>query len=560
MGDSFIAPLNADKYVAHLPQLMNMYKNKNPFINQNYAYIPITETDTNYAFPQFGQFPFFAWSFLPFMPLSRLIPLEILIRSLCSLLGIVIIFLFYLLLEQLRIGKLISFLIITIFVFNPVFQLMTYLTVMDTPGIIFLLLALLFFQKGKEALAYFCGGLAVLMKYSFLLVLLPTLILLILLEKKDKFAQLAQLSILSFIPYFLFNLLIKNTPSVSLPQAYLRIALFFFLLYFTYLASSKIAAQLQKFPFKKTLPIQFLGLGILILGLFLVFSKKISGLGPEFLTDKFLIFNFLMYNKLFEQIKEMTNSNFFLILAISIPFSFLQSKRRNFTVSLLIGAVTYLILASKSIYFHVYYKHIFLLLFLISFGNILQFIAESRLPRLGVASLIVFATIFCLSDNFHYLPHFFKANKEASSGIREVATYLREHTNKKDKIIGLPILGLYCDRAVLDPTDNSLVGILRFSSLIKEGEVCQIMQEVNVKYFVTTTPHSPDELSSFLFGKQKEISSRTERILTDLGQLSILEKINQVYSQAQNKTEFTPEKVFKLEKVIENWYIYSTNW
>src|SRR3972149_1015779 len=168
MDNSFAGLPHSDKYATYLPNLINMYNSGNPFLNQNFAYTSILNINQT-SYPGFYRIPFFGWAFLPFMPLTELISLEILIRSLLTVMGMILLFLIYLFFKKV-IDKKMALFGVLLLAINPLFQLITYVTVEDLPALLSMFIALNLYLNKKKNLSYVFCGLSILAKDSFLLI------------------------------------------------------------------------------------------------------------------------------------------------------------------------------------------------------------------------------------------------------------------------------------------------------------------------------------------------------------------------------------------------------
>ncbi|MCQ1536895.1 glycosyltransferase family 39 protein [Methanosarcina sp. KYL-1] len=550
MNYSFAGVAHCDKYATHLPNLINMYKYLNPFLNQNYSYISIFNGLDTYS-RSLGYFPFFEWTFLPFMPLSEFIPLEILIRNLLTILGILLLYLIYRFFNKLFTKK-IALIGTLLLAFNPVFQLTTYVTVMDLPSLIFMFVALNLYLDKKENLAYLFCGLSVLMKYSFLLIIFPTLALLILFKEKSDLYSLAKLGFLSILPTLLFRILINPIPVTTPIEGIIRLLLMPFLIYVIYDLIKKHDDKFRKAAENISKNIRYILIFLLPLILVFLIKDPITRLAADFLTDENLIFNWRVYLEIINMVKGDVPAVLFYVFPAGLVLSIFYKKARTETLAFALSSAIYLIAASKAIYFHVYYKHVFIVVLILYSLYILLLIEKTRLNKIS-KNLVLFLVVLLLilpsySDSKETLNH-------DIPGTREMSGYLEKNLGENDVILRTQttprIFSLYnnakvCGHAFYGDEQATI------KKSIKDTGFVETFSQCGVKYYLSEGEGNFEEFT-YLFVDEIEESPqvRTDVILSVIGQ-------EEYYSVDMDEyyNQYRPDQYFVLEKTIGNWYLY----
>lgn len=555
MDNSFAGVPNSDKYATYLPNLINMYNSGNPFLNQNFAYTSILDNNQTSS-SGFGTIPFFGWAFLLFMPLTELISLEILIRSLLTALGMFLLFLIYLFFKKV-IDKKMALFGILLLAINPVFQLITYITVMDLPALLFMFIALnLYLNKNKNLSYVFCG-LSILAKDSFLLITFPALALLILFEEKKDIYNLIKLIFFSMLPMFLSLILINPIPSKTFVEGIFRVLLMVFFIYIFYTVIKNndlnIKEWINSFNRKfRYFPIFLLVFIFILVGL--VYKDRIIDLSSEFLTDEDLIFNWAMYFKILIDILIQVPSFLFLVFPFGLLLSILNKRGRKISLAILFSGGIYLIVASKVIFFHYYYKHIFVFILVLYFLYIISFMNKTRINNAIKIFLIFMVVIILIIPSYKSSIDLLDLNIE---GTHEMSEYLENNFNKSYIILAnqdiTKIFTIY-NNVKIDRGSYKKSIILRDG--IKNKGFVETFHQYNARYYLSQGEGDFKEFTH-LFMEELDIdrsSRRKDLILDRLGQRNYYSYYSTDFDQSFE--EYRPDQYFKLEKMIGDWYLY----
>ncbi len=550
MNYSFAGVGHCDKYATYLPNLINMYKNLNPFLNQNHSYISIF-SDLDVYSQSFGYFPFFEWAFLPFMPLSKLIPIEFLVRSLLTIVGILLLYLVYQFFDKLF-DKKIALIGTLVLALNPIFQLTTYVTVMDLPSLIFMFLALNLYLDKKENLAYLFCGLSVMMKYSFLLIIFPALALLILSKEKSDLYNISKLGFFSILPALLFKILINPIPSTTPIEGIIRLLLMPLLIYAIYHLVKKHDDKFRKVVNGIDKNIRYFLIFLLPLILVFLIRDTITGLAADFLTDEELIFNWRMYLEIINMVKENVPAVLFYLFPAGLVLSIFYKKARTKTLAFALSSGIYLIAASKAIYFHAYYKHVFILVLILYFLYILLLIEKTHINKISKNLILLLVVLFLI------IPSYIDSNDTLNHdipGTREMSDYLEHNLRENDIILRTQttprIFALYNNAKV---RGHSFYGNEQatIKKNIKDAGFVESFSQYGVKYYLSEGEGNFEEFT-YLFVDEIEESPRvrTDLILSGIGQKEYYSvDMDEYYNQ------YRPDQYFVLEKTIGNWYLY----
>ncbi len=550
MDNTFGGVVHSGKYASYLPSLVNMYEKHDPFLNQNPKYTSIFNNEPDYTFESFGVFPFFRWEFLPFMPLTKFISLELLVRSLLTTQGVILLSLVYLFFKKIF-SKKIALIGILLLAFNQLFQLVTYITVMDLPALIFMFAALnLYLNKNKNLSYVFCG-LSVLAKYSFALIICPALMLLILFKKKDDIYNLAKLTLFSILPMFLFKILIDPIPSKTFIGGILRLLLVIFLMSTVYYSIKKKDKRFKGLIDKINERVKYILILLLpIIAISFVRKYILSGLS-NFLTNQYLIFNWEMYSEILQQIKELIPNPIYYVLPLGFIISLAAKKHWRISSSLFLAGLVYLTMAPGGIFPHIYYKHIFLILLILSFCYVLNLavgILKDKTIKITLLTIIIILLI---------IPSYFGAknmlNKE-KNGTYEMSEYLQSVLDEKDKMITVgsdaQVFAIYNNTKVMPYTIRGREVILKE---IQENGFIKTMGKYNVRYYMTAGKRDFKDILPW-FDEKINFYCKT-------GMGSIQSKAEQRECISQDKLEkiyeiYEPYQYFELEKNFGDFYLY----
>lgn len=555
MDNSFAGVDHSDKYATYLPILINMYNSGNPFLNQNFAYTSIVDNN-QISSSGFGRFPFFAWAFLPFMPLTQLISIDILIRSLLAALGMILLFLIYLFFKKV-IDKKTALFGILLLAINPLFQLMTYITVEDLPAILFMFIALNLYLNKNTDLSYIFCGLSILAKDSFILITFPALALLILFEDKKDIYNLIKLSFFSMLPMFLSMILINPIPYKTFVEGIFRVLLMVYLIYLFYSTIKNNDLNIKKWIININKKFRYFPIFLLVFIFILVsffLKDKIIGFSSEFLTDKDLIFNWAMYFSILISCINLVPSFIFFVFPLGFLLSIFHKRGRKISMAVLFSGAVYLIVASKVIFFHIYYKHIFVIILVLYFLYIISFINKTRINNATKIFLIFMMVIILIIPSYESSIDLLDRNIE---GTHEMSEYLENNFNKSYIILAnqeTPKIFTIYNNVKIDRESNEKKSKILRDCIQNKGFV-ETFYQYNARYYLSQGEgHFKD--FTYLFTEDipadsDRYSRRTDLILDRLGQKKFYSfDIDKYYE------EYRPDQYFKLEKKIGDWYLY----
>lgn len=572
LDNSIIESPNYSKFTSYLPNLITAYQHKNVFYNQNLFYQNLNAFN-NQSYP-YSSFPFYTWTFLPFMPLTKYIPFLLLVRILMAVLDALILFLCYLFFKKVF-GKKIALCGLLLLAVNPFFHQYFFVTVMDRPALIFLFLGLIVYLSNKKLLAYLFCGLSALMKESFFLLSFPFLIFLILFKKKEnkneKLLNLVNLTILGFLPYLIFAFFIKKTPTYSFPFNIfiLGTGIFIASLIYFFLKKEKTQKYLMKMLVQNkillTFPFVFLGLT------FLLFHKKIITSMGNFLPDFSILFQWKMYYLIVRQTEIFFPEGIWILVFLGFLGMMIYKKRYAVSLPFIFSIVSYIVIASKGVFFHYYYRHIIVIFFVFLFCYFL-FTMSHFLKRKYLNFVIILFVLlkFATASYTFYLNQAETLSKsDSTTGYTETATYLQEIVKPDEKII-----------APSYPLQSGLILLAfrapaNFNNSIRE-EITKLgfsktMQKYNVRYYVSKGESDfQDILNLFEKISTSTMVTRSEHILHRISDecrkkypdnmlvdlrgefdtTTILVDINQVLNKCK------PSQYFKLKKIIGDFYVY----
>jgi hypothetical protein len=277
-----------------------------------------------------------------------------------------------------------------------------------------------------------------------------------------------------------------------------------------------------------------------------------------------------MYEIILNQIIQRFFDNYiqiFILLGVLIILMNLKQNRK--ILALLSASATYLILASTSIAFHQYYRHIFVILFIVLMILVLDKIFKIIKPKKFLLLYICILSIFFFfgtylntSKKLEYI-----ASREKIEGLDTTSEFLKANTNPDEKII-YSDLDLAIDLFFLTLRNPANFNYeLTRESIVQKG-FTETLTDYNVNYFVSK---GPSDFSYFLnmFEEIQEIitPSRKEMIQYRLKTHTpgstegfdlrpSLREINYYINPKEALNNHNPSQYFVLEKIAGDIYIY----
>lgn len=495
------------KYAAYVEPALYMREKHTPFLLQR-KYIADPITNPQGIFPYFTHLPLLEWALYGsyfFMPNNSL---EINTRLVMSTVGIAIMLAAYVILTKLS-TRTHAVLAVALLALHPVFQLSTYLTVLDSWTLLFALLSFILLVRYTDLhrtqdLIYsgLVLGIGISIKFSLFLWGIPTVgMYLLLQEKKHAIENLSKeyvfFGVSASFPLAVTFGAVKYLPSLPIfgVSSFIAISILAFgVLRFLLRHEATVQKLIVIILGKKILLIGSL-LALVVLSTVTVYVTGLHSYAKEFLTNARLLFEKGMYTYLNRRLTELTMKNLLGLGVVgSVALLWTQSRSRltKFLLSFLVGTVCYFILASKSIYFHTYYYLVFVvyIIFAASYVFALTF---RMLPRLfSIIALGIFS-IFFVQKSIGYTQEFLSIQNRSAS---QVMRYLQD-TLKSEELY-LVDEDAYLQAALVISTKrvlgNKVVGSEEFANDLQETDLYTSLQKNHIRYFLTSkyTPTNID--------------------------------------------------------------------
>lgn len=425
---------NTIKYNTYVEPAIYMVKNNNPFVvNIKYLANPITHRDG--INKEIIGVPTLEWFLALTYKIFGLENLELKTRIATNIIGLLILIFSYKTIKIIA-NKTVSLFFLFLLITNPLFLLITQLTVYDSVILLFFLISFLFFLKyqkyNKEKFLIYSStifSLAFLSKEVAILWGLPFYFFYIILKSRKSLRNaISDLSIFIMfmaIPYAFFKLwveILKVDRNVSLIVPILLFSLIY------------LSAKKAEIIYRKSLIVSDLLLKnkyvlyfIILIGVLLlafVFKLKASS-WSEFITDKEIIFYWPMYEYILKlrQVFYMSELLFVCsLLGFIAVFKnrLVEQKFKIFIASFAIGLAIYLVLASKVIFFHNYYNINFIFFYLLGSAYFLYLATKD----LGLIAKVLFVSFFSLliyKANYGIREELLLQEKE---GFKDLSSYM----------------------------------------------------------------------------------------------------------------------------------------
>ncbi len=562
------------KYSSYVEPARAMLSHGIFFNEKKYIADPFTLYDGVYN--NFGNYPLLEWSLYLTYKILPSLTIELSTRILMAVIGIFLIFSIYFFLKSFLIKKQIL-IIIYLLTLNPIFNLFTYVTVIDPIMLFFFFLSLTFLINGIRnnnlftiSLSGLIGGIGINMKYAMIIYFIPISLGIILhkFKMKNLFEVIILFYLNALIPTLFFLIGFKNIPSN--PPLYILIFLFLILIYIIILIHINHLISIRKRLNNIGLLILFLIIFIITLFMIIYSEDVISLLIKDFITDRSIIFNTWTYQSIINNLIEWVSPISFYLAFIYIISIFLLKINRVRFISLLFlfSSIIYLISASKVIYFHQYYTHILIIsLLLFSTNSLIFFIylyKNKRSFERVFLVIVLFLLILSISLNsLSSTSDFLSSHKD---NVKTVSKYLHDNMDNEEFFIrrAPASIGFYSERKsfeedVVFSQDGTNISLFK-AELNDNKNISEVMKKYNIKYYVVDNKYGflKDGFafiySQPLLDEYRKTSFRTDRILCDSKNICFIKihnaEINAIFD----------EKIMsylKLEKKIGNYEIYS---
>lgn len=450
------------------------------------------------------------------------------------------------------------------------FNLLAFSTPMDTFMYIFFFLSLIFLEgylssgEGKKlVLAALAGGLALNAKYSIALIMLPLVAVLLLYRRRGgAFVDMGIYLPLLLVPELIYRASFQHVVTNSLHFLVTLVAAAgAYALYrrgdILLEGSGRLwGGVLGKRSYTAMAAVLALLLGF-ALWQALGFSRY---LGKALVVEPELLFNYGLYKyMLVEQFKPEVGERFYnlgLVGLLVLPFSSL-GRRKVVVLAFIAGLAVYWFFASKIIFFHMYYRAIFALVWAL-LGAVAIYELLSRLeglagrgavsnlalPVLGVAlalGLLFSQSAEIIDSNFKVYP------------MGEAAQYLRENTGEEELFLyqaGGYVISLNAGRKGV-----SISSLEDMREEILESGLGSTMERYNISYLVSRWKLRINRVPN-IYSPEKDRKPmgeiRTQLILEEIGQR---EKSSSSY-YSEWASERWVRKHFIFEKEVQNFYFY----
>ena len=487
------------KYTSYLGPALSMLDN-GPF-----WYERMDEADlfSNGIYPDFKHYPFMEWSLYGMLKIFPEQSIESNTRNLLTFIGILTLIFIYLSFTQV-ISKKHTLFILAMISMTYIFQLNTFVTVMDvwTLLCLFLSLYLMIMALKKDSskilfISSIIAGIGVNLKYSAILFYVPIFLCFLIFYKKfhepKRIFYILLFMCNLLVQTIIFRLSLRNLPSKTLVAIFMFV-LFVFILIVVYKKmfwiEKKVVSFISNIGYKKTYFMLFIGLVVVV---FIVLNVSwVNYFASTFLTNKHYIFNWNQYSLFLEKIKIwVTQPIYSMGIAWIIIGLFVPSKKiKLLFYSFLFGALTYFVLASKTMYHHQYYTHI-IIITLTSYAYIFTQIFNKKIEKAVIILLLVALLIFVV-----YPANKSLIDEEFSKSlpvVKNVSMYLAESMNEDEIfILGddvVQAVGLYAHKKsfieIYEIRENTQT-TLALKSIIDEGEnLSSVMEHYSIKYYVS---------------------------------------------------------------------------
>jgi len=264
-----------------------------------------------------------------------------------------------------------NLLLIGLVAVNPVFSFATYVTVLDSIVFLFMFISLrqisVYLERKRIRSLLWAGvwfGVGNAVKYPLFLWLVPIAFLFLYFQRNDNASFFKEYGI-----YLLTCLLVTFVTVLAYSNLISSPGFAFALVSFLALLLWGIHRVLVKYEDAVQRSAEYILakkgiLGLIFLlsvaaGIFLFRTLRLSDYADEFLTDSSLVGNTRLYKyMLFHQFKEYMTRNLFWIGLSGSALALLtrESAMRRVWIPFLFGSLVYWVVASKSIFFHIYYS------------------------------------------------------------------------------------------------------------------------------------------------------------------------------------------------------------
>lgn len=559
-----------DKFRSTVPAAVTANIENDFFHNYNSFYSTVSLESPSPS--SYGRFPLYQWIAYPLVLIAEYLPLGLTIRVLLLILDVLILAQIFTFFTSIF-NKKIALFGLSLLSVNLFFVFSFAIPVEDKFALLFFLLGINNLLAQKHFNAYLWGGLSFLAKESFLLITVPFYVVIEFFRLKGEnwayiLKEVSRNIILFSTPFLLFNLLIKDLPILPPSQRLLRISLcllIFFGVCFCYKKSfhiDKISKKIQVL-----LSVSLLVAAIPFISLVL---KQAQSLSDGFLADINTLFNIRMYQIIFDQIVQKFFNNYISIfILLGILILLMNPKRNKEILAIFSASATYLVLASTSIAFHEYYRHIFIILFITlmmlalhKIFNVIE-IKKSLFIYICILSLSFFLGTYSITSR--QLEHI--ASRDKTEGLDMASEFLKANTDPDEKII-YSDLDLSIDLFYLSLRNPANFNYELIRESVAKNGFTETLTDYNIRYFVSKGPsdfsyflNMFEEIQETITPSRKEmiqhrLETHTPGSTQGFDLRPSLTEINYYINPKEALNNHNPSQYFVLEEIAGDIYIY----
>ncbi|HMP19279.1 MAG TPA: glycosyltransferase family 39 protein [Candidatus Paceibacterota bacterium] len=550
------------KYAATLEPVRTMLETNNPFIIQRmYQSNPVTNPYG--IFTTLSNIPLLEWILFFFSRIFSFLDFTFVIRSTMTLLAVIM------LVSTFYLGKKIFSkkfgLLLVLFVFsNYIFNLIYHVTVYD--GLLFIVFNILIIYVLQNrtweriAVTGLISGFIAGVKYSFLIYIYPIISLLIFLNKDIKIKE----RIFNFLSYSFFIIII---PLINIISDYFKISLLnkcliIILLFLAIPLYFKIKPSLYYLFDKIKIKYYIYILALGIPSTFYIFVYKLKIATPEiFLTDREIIFNKNLYLQIFDWLQGFIPFNIIYIIIIFFIISIFdliiyKDKYPRINI-LIVGIITtsllYLIIASKTIFFHAYYLFFFIYVLYFIITYIILRISLNYKKHFGF--LLISLILFLSFSNQYQQTN--KLLSQTKDDLVVLSNYINNNFDKTENIYinssELSVLSLYTNRKTFEY--YRLTTDINIKKTIMIDGLSNFFEKYKIKHYVSDGEIKLHELGLIMTQLPINEITRTDQILLRTG-VKNFENVSS-YKEIVLEGEKVFADHFTLKEVIGRYSIYS---
>jgi hypothetical protein len=482
------------KYNTYVEPAVYMVQKDSMLWNQK-KYVSDPVHNPEGIFPKFDHLPLMEWGlFLTY----RLFPgagIELKTRIFTHLIGVLTLLCAWRFLSG-YFPKSFNLLFIGLIAINPVFSFSTYVTVLDSIVFLFMFVSLrqigVYLERKRIRSLLWAGvwfGLGNAVKYPLFLWLAPIAFLFLFFQREDNARFFKDFGIYLFTCLLVtFMMVLAFSNLISSPGlAFALMSFLALLLWGIHRFLVNYEETVLRFAGYILAQRGILGLvSVLsvVAAILLIRALKLSDYADEFLTDSSLVGNPRLYKyMLFHQFKEYMTRNLFWIGLSGSALALLtrESAMRRVWIPFLLGALVYWVVASKSIFFHVYYSLIIVWTLTFGAAYFIHFLlgnlknaTQKAIVVMGFLSLILPPVVDATTGRMRNF-----------IDVRSAVRYIQENTKPEEFLLFegyLTPLSIYTGRGFVMP---AVLANDEIREEIRRIGFAKTMRKYRVKYLFT---------------------------------------------------------------------------